>query len=186
MRSHHVFLDLPRIAVFIWATNAVLGCGAPPASTNEDIGEVVSFHDEGLIGNALTRTEVITVLGLVDAVCGDTWCEGDNDFRFRHLFCEATAGTCSLMFQIAARDGSIPPRWRWQMCRTSGFTGFDSLVDTSPDGDQWLTDRYYEALNACIDRLEHDESTAPTSPVAQPPLSQQTAMESPPAQRSTW
>ena len=158
MRSPHLFIDLARIAVFIWAASAGLGCGAP-ASTNEDIGEVVSFRDEGLLGNALTRNEVNTVLGLVDAVCGDTWCEGDNDFRFRHLFCASTAGTCSLMFQIGARDGANPARWHWQMCRTSGFTGFDSLVDTSPDGHQWLTDRYYGALTACIDRLERDEPT---------------------------
>jgi hypothetical protein len=159
MRSHHLFIDLARIAVFIGAASAGLGCGAPPASTNEDIGEVVSFHDEGLLANALTRTEINAVLRVVDAVCGDTWCEGDNDFRFRHLFCESSAGTCSLMFQTAARDGTSPPRWRWQMCRTSGFTGFDSLVDTSPGGNQWLTDSYYEALTACIDRLEHGEST---------------------------
>jgi hypothetical protein len=159
MRSHHAFIGLARIVVFLWAASAGLGCGAPPASTNEDLGQIVSFHDEGLLGNALTRSEVKTVLGLVDAVCGDTWCEGDNDFRFRHLFCESTAGTCSLMFQTAARDGASLPHWRWQMCRTGGFTGFESLVDTSPEGGQWLTDGYYEALTACIDRLEQREST---------------------------
>ena len=158
MRSHHVDVVLARFA-FLWAAGAGLGCSAAPASSNEDIGEVVSFHDEGLRGNALTRPEVKAVLALVDAVCGDTWCEGDNNFRFRHLFCESTAGTCSLMFQTAARDGASSPRWRWQMCRTGGFTGFDSLVDTSPDGHQWLTDSYYEALTACIDHLEQGAST---------------------------
>jgi len=156
MRSHHVDVVLARFA-FLWAAGAGLGCSAAPASSNEDIGEVVSFHDEGLLGNALTRPEVKAVLGLVDAVCGDTWCEGDNNFRFRHLFCESTAETCSLMFQTAARDGASSARWRWQTCRTGGFTGFDSLVDTSPDGHQWLTDRYYQALTACIYHLEQGD-----------------------------
>jgi hypothetical protein len=160
MRSRYAFIFLVRFAVLISAAGAGLGCSAPPVSSNDDVGEVVSFRDEGLLGNALTHAEVKTVLKLIDGVCGDTWCEGDNDFRFRHLFCESTSGTCALMFQTAARDGASPPRWRWQTCRTTGFTGLDSLVDTAPGGYPSLKDSYYEALTACIDHLERGEAKA--------------------------
>jgi hypothetical protein len=136
---------------------ALAGCGAPVATTDGDDAEVISFHDEGLLGNDLTRAQVQTVLKLIDDICGDTWCEGDNDFRFRYLLCEADAGACTLLLQTAARDGATSsPSWRWHVCRTPGFVGFDSLVNTTSGGYQWLTDSYYEALSTCIDRLETD------------------------------
>jgi hypothetical protein len=135
--------------------SAVLGCGAPPPSDG-DAAEIAAFHDEGLRGrffdNALSRTEERIVLKLVDDICGDTWCEGDNDFRFRRLLCDSSAATCSLMFQIGLRE-SAASAWRWQTCRTGGFIDFDSLVETTSGGYQWLTHGYYEALSACIGEL---------------------------------
>jgi hypothetical protein len=148
-----------RLSAFAVIALALPGCGTPPTASDIDAQEVVSFHDEGLLGNALTRSEVKTVLKLVDDICGDTWCEGDSNFRFRHLYCESNAGTCALMFQMAVRDDAPLPRWHWQTCRTSGFLGFDSLVNTTSGGYQWLTDDYYEALSACIDRLESGGAT---------------------------
>ena len=135
--------------------SAVIGCGTPPPSDSEAL-EIVSFHDEPVLsipsGNALSRAEERIVLKLVDDICGDTWCEGDYDFRFRRLFCDSNAATCSLIFQMASREGA-GTSWRPQMCRTGGFLDFDSLVETSSGGYQWLTDGYYKALSACIGQL---------------------------------
>ena len=145
---------------------AVLGCGAPPPSDSDTL-EVASFHDERLLdspfGNALSRAEERIVLKLVDDVCGDTWCEGDYDFRFRRLFCNSNAATCLLMFQMASREGA-GSTWRWQMCRTGGFFDFDSLVETTSGGYQWLTAGYYEALAACIGRLGTTRETTGSGP----------------------
>ena len=135
--------------------SAVLGCGAQPPS-DSDAPEVASFQDERLFGspfgNALSRAEERIVLKLVDDICGDTWCEGDYDFRFRRLFCDSNTATCLLMFQMASRQGP-GSAWRRQMCRTGGFFDFDSLVVTTSGGYQWLTGSYYEALSACIGQL---------------------------------
>jgi hypothetical protein len=155
MHTIAAFVVCRRLIASTFAGVALLGCGAPATSSEppstDDASEIASFHDEGLLGNALTRSEVRTVLKLIDDVCGDTWCEGDDDFRFRNLFCESRSGTCSLMFQTAPRDGTSPPRWRWQTCRTTGFLGFESLVDTTSGGYPWIADGYYQALSACID-----------------------------------
>ena len=150
----HPTATLISFSVLSVLGSAVLGCGAPPPSDG-DAPEVASFRGElplgSPFGNALSRAEERIVLKLVDDVCGDTWCEGDHDFRFRHLFCDSNAATCSLMFQMALREGGgSAGRWRWQVCRTGGFLDFDSLVETTSGGYQWLTDAYYEALSACI------------------------------------
>ena len=146
--------------------SAVLGCGAPPPADG-DAPEAASFHDEGLLSgrfaNALSRADEQIVLKLVDDICGDTWCEGDHDFRFRRLFCDSNASTCSLLFQMALRDGE-GAAWRWQMCRTGGFLDFDSLVETTSGGYQRLTEGYYEALSACIGQLETTGETAGGKP----------------------
>jgi hypothetical protein len=160
MHTISSYVLLRRFVAFTLAGVALLACGAPASTSSEDTGELASSHDDGLLGNALTRAEVRTVLKLIDDICGDTWCEGDHNFRFRNLFCESSGGTCSLMFQTAPRDGANPARWRWQMCRTTGFFGFNSLVDTTSSGYPSLAESYYEALNACIDELGQEETTS--------------------------
>ena len=143
-------------AAFIALTCSLAGCGGTPASTPDgDAPAIVSFHDEGLLGNDLTLKEVQTSLKLIDDICGDTWCEGDYDFRFRYLYCSRDAESCTLALQMGARETApTDPRWPWYVCRTTGFFGFESLVTTSSGGQQRLTPTYYEALSACIDGLE--------------------------------
>jgi hypothetical protein len=156
--GHRTCAFLPCLACWL-----PLGCGATPPSSGEDPPQSARTFAEDLqtdaLGNALSRAEVRIVLKLVDDACGDTWCEGDYDFRFRHLFCDSGAQTCLLSFQMALRDGADSPKWRWRTCRT-GFLGFDSLVTTS-GGYQWLADGYYQALTACIDRWEKADAADP-------------------------
>lgn len=108
--------------------------------------------------NALTAMEQKTALKLIDDICGDTWCEGDNNFGFDHLTCRApapaspTAGTCTLDLRILPRDDSgrsFPRR-----CTTGNFSGFASLVETASNGYQSLNWDYYLALTDCIAELE--------------------------------
>jgi hypothetical protein len=46
------------------------------------------------------------------------------------------------------------PAGTWQSCRTGGFSGLDSLLETSGSGFVSLQPAYYEALSACISNLE--------------------------------
>jgi hypothetical protein len=135
------------------ATSA--GCGATISADDASESESFGVDEQTLQTNALTRVQSQTVLKLIDDICGDTWCEGDYNFRFHRIFCSHSKGTCRLTFQMVAHQGGPPvSSARWASCATDGFSGFDSLVETSAGGYQSLQSAYYEALSACISRLE--------------------------------
>jgi hypothetical protein len=156
MRARRTTLPI-RFVTFTALASAVGGsvvsCGTPAETTDGHAPAVVSALDEPRLSSSLTRAEVRTVLKLVDDTCGDTWCEGDFAYRFRNLFCDAESESCTLTFQMAP-SGEAPLDWRWRTCRTGGFLGFESLVNTASGGYQWLATTYYQALNDCIDALE--------------------------------
>ena len=120
--------------------------------------EEPSAVSEELARSALGPRQQATVLELIDGICGDTWCEGDHNFRFDSLHCRAGcrghAGQCVLTFRIFGHDTDVEtgPTYT-RSCRTGGFTGFDSLVETH-DHYQSLTSSYYGALTECISEVE--------------------------------
>jgi hypothetical protein len=126
----------------------------------EDIG--VSAQE--LSRSALSRSESRTVLQLIDNICGDTWCEGDHNFSFDQIECQrgcpAQPGSCKLTFRLYSYDTTLEvgPTFT-RACRTPGFTGFASLVQTTGEY-QSLQPSYYDALSECIARVE---STLPAN-----------------------
>lgn len=133
------------------------GCSLEPSDPDRD-ALAVGEGESALCGNALSPTEEKTALKLIDDICGDTWCEGDNDFGFDRLTCRGApsgspnGGSCTLRLRILPRDeGAISYA---RVCTTSGFSGFASLVETAPNGYQSLNWDYYLALTNCIERLE--------------------------------
>lgn len=113
--------------------------------------------DSALCRNALSAHEEKTVLQLIDNICGDTWCEGENDFAFERLTCrtgapDSPSGTCTLKLRLIPRDDG--PRSYVRTCTTDGFFGFDSLVETTQGGYQSLDWDYYLALTDCVQALE--------------------------------
>jgi hypothetical protein len=94
------------------------------------------------------------VLDLVDDICGDTWCEGEHDFRFRGVRCTERTASCNLFF-LMFPHGTTPSFASWRSCKTDGYAGFASLVEFDatgmPSSLQW---NYYEALTTCIANLE--------------------------------
>jgi len=132
-----------------------LGCRHGPVDGDEPLPPDIDLSPtEGALSSpSLTHEQEARVLKLVDDICGDTWCEGDDDFAFRKLACDSRCGTCVLGFQIFPREGSAAPR-AWHSCKTSGFSGFDSLVVTAANGYQSLAPTYYDALTACISAIE--------------------------------
>lgn len=122
--------------------------------------ETLAQSAGALCKNALSPAQEKLTLKLIDDICGDTWCEGDNDFAFDRLECRAapprsaSGGGCTLELRIIPRDaGSRSFR---RACTTGGFFGFDSLVDTAESGYQSLDWDYYLALTDCISRLESE------------------------------
>ncbi|HWZ93056.1 MAG TPA: hypothetical protein VNW92_29560 [Polyangiaceae bacterium] len=140
------------------AASWLLGCsgGTSPAAEVSDSSPTVPRSEvEELTKNALSPAQAKTVLTLIDDICGDTWCDGDYDFGFRRLTCAKAARTCTLTLQVFPRDG-VPSSAKsyWRSCKTSGFTGFASLVSTGPSGYQSLQNDYYDALTECMFQIE--------------------------------
>ena len=133
---------------------AACSAGAGPQVEVSEASPVQS-QSEALAVNALSPAQSKTVLRLIDTICGDTWCDGDYDFGFRRLTCSRAGQTCTLTLQAFPIEG-VPASQKsyWRACKTPGFTGFSSLVNTAPNGYQSLTDDYYDVLSECISRVE--------------------------------
>jgi hypothetical protein len=135
------------------------GCAVDAGTSSRESEDTAALTEALCSKNALSPTEEQTALKLIDDICGDTWCEGDNDFAFEKLACEAPTaarpGSCKLKLRIIPREGAAGyPRSFNRSCTTTGFTGFASLVETSSSGYQSLDWDYYLALTDCISGLE--------------------------------
>jgi hypothetical protein len=129
------------------------GCAVTAgAQSDEKNGEIAARTESALCKNALSPRQEATALKLIDDICGDTWCEGDNNFAFDRLTCNAANSTCTLSLRIIPREENAASYRR--ACTTSGFLSFDSLVATAQNGYQSLNWDYYLALTDCINRLE--------------------------------
>jgi hypothetical protein len=145
------------LIMLLWGTGA-LGCSARTSDAPEVESDAQSTQED-LTSNALTKKQASTVLKLVDDICGDSWCEGDHNFHFDRIECTRPCGhepgSCRLTFRIFPYDSDLKtgPTYT-RSCKTRGFQGFASLVDTAANGDQSLNWEYYDALSACIDQVE--------------------------------
>jgi hypothetical protein len=147
------------IAALVYLTIAT-GCAADATSLADEPEENVASSSEELCRkNALSPAEEHTALQVIDNICGDTWCEGDNNFAFQKLTCtaptSAAPGTCKLQLRVIPSEGAPGyPRTFTRSCTTPGFTGYASLVETSSSGYTSINWDYYLALSDCISSLE--------------------------------
>jgi hypothetical protein len=141
-----------------WAALVASLAGCAFDTTEGVDGEELGEAGQELRGQALSKRQEATALKLIDDICGDTWCEGDHNFRFDRLECHKgcghSAGTCQLTFRVFSYDTDIETGPTYvRSCRTGGFTGFESLVSTQGSY-QALQPAYYDALSECISRVE--------------------------------
>jgi len=101
------------------------------------------------------------VLGLIDDICGDTWCEGDFAFDFRRFSCDSHERSCDVTLRIARYDRD-PLVWHWRTREVHGFRSFGQLVVTAPSGQQSLTPAFYAAVNVLILDVEASVPVRPT------------------------
>ena len=139
---------------------ACSGCAVDMNDSHGGGDEALAETTDALKPKGLTKSEEAVVLKAIDDICGDTWCEGDHNFSFDRLDCSpgcgSHAGQCQLTFRVFSYDTDIEtgPTYT-RSCRTHGFTGFDSLVETIGDHHP-LRPAYYGALSECIGRVEAD------------------------------
>ena len=142
---------------WVVAGMALVGCAVETAD-EPTLHEEVAAVDDSLLRNDLSPGQEATVLKLIDDICGDTWCEGDHNFRFDRLECKkgcgGGAGSCRLTFRLFSYDTDVEagPTYM-RSCKTQDYTGFDSLVTTSGTY-QSLQWSYYERLTECIAHVE--------------------------------
>ena len=135
---------------------SLAGCALDVAEGIES--EELAQTGQELRRQALSRRQEATALKLIDDICGDTWCEGDHNFRFDRLECRkgcaGSAGTCQLTFRVFSYDTDLETGPTYvRSCHTGGFTDFESLVSTKGSYPE-LQPAYYDALSACISLVE--------------------------------
>jgi hypothetical protein len=102
--------------------------------------------------NDLSRHERRVALSAIDGICGDTWCEGDFDYRFNRMKCNFTIGVCRLDFDAGPR----PPenqkmKWtRSEKCFLVGIHAFSDLIDSWGNSGS-LNQAAYEQITKCIE-----------------------------------
>jgi hypothetical protein len=145
------------LGMLLWM-GSLSGCAVETNDGFEEPPEDVAEASAELSRPALSKPQEATVLKLIDDICGDTWCEGDNNFRFDRLDCRkgcaGHAGSCQLTFRVFSYDTDVEtgPTYT-RTCRTDDFSGFGSLVATNGQY-QSLVPEYYDALTQCISRVE--------------------------------
>jgi hypothetical protein len=147
-----------RVGLMLALLAACSGCAVDMADAGANGDGSLAETTEALSRKGLTKREEAVALKAIDDICGDTWCEGDHNFSFDRLECakgcRGQAGQCQLTFRVFSYDTDLEtgPSYT-RTCRTPGFTGFDSLVETFGDYHS-LQPTYYDALSACIAQVE--------------------------------
>src|SRR5947209_16056837 len=108
------------------------GCGAAPANV-ELIDDAAATDDSKAdSASSLTAAQAKTVLAQIDSTCGDTWCDGDFDFRFKKIVCQPARNSCTLTtFDLYPAFSDVKPNYYWRSCRLIGLSTYTDLVSTS-------------------------------------------------------
>jgi hypothetical protein len=114
-------------------------------------------------GPILTNSESKILLGHIDSVCGDTWCEGDFDFHFKALSC-FDDGSCDLTLDFIYYDWSETELFadtpekiiKVQVnCTLTGFAGRDDIIYEDEESKTiTYSDMLYDRITTCIDDNE--------------------------------
>jgi len=130
------------------------GCGAP---TQVDLIDDATAAEDGKADavSSLTADQAQAVLKVIDDKCGDTWCNGDFDFRFKKIVCQPARNSCTLLtFDIYPAFSDEKPSYYWRSCRMTGFSQYADLIDTSPNGYRTLTPGFDDAIYNCTQKIE--------------------------------
>lgn len=106
---------------------------------------------------ASTTTELFStaerkeVVRAIDDVCGDTWCEGEYNFKFNDFTCDKNTHTCELNFQFIRSDNAEVETFSpVQVCRFEHIKEFNQVMDTKYS----LAPNFYDSVSDCIAEKE--------------------------------
>lgn len=114
------------------------------------IGSTVFANSSEEIFTEVQRQEIV---GAIDNICADTWCEGDYNFEFIDFNCNKLDNTCKLSFHfIKTEDNDDQTYSPLQICH---FENIKSIKQIKRERDT-LTDKFYEEVSDCITDLESE------------------------------
>ncbi|MFG1481992.1 hypothetical protein ABMA79_02775 [Halobacteriovorax sp. HFRX-2_2] len=119
---------------------------------------ILAFFASSIFANTLTAQEESRVVTEIDNICGDTWCEGDFNFRFDTFKCNAETNSCVLDFvildEVWGDDDSYSATEYEATCEIKGYTKYDQMIEVSRNGWPRLNNDFYFAVTDCVTEQE--------------------------------
>ena len=102
-------------------------------------------------GEFLSPREKSEVIRSIDNVCGDTWCEGDYNFKFNNFSCNFQKKSCELTFNfIKSDDQDVETYSTLQTCHFDNITSIKHIRNNRFS----LNENFYDKITECIGMLE--------------------------------
>lgn len=99
----------------------------------------------------LSPEERSEVVRSIDDVCGDTWCEGDYNFKFTNFLCNFKQKQCILSFYfIKTDDQDVESYSPLQVCRFKNIENINQIRNNRFS----LNVNFYDKISECIGILE--------------------------------
>ena len=152
-------MAMKSFAILLVSVASLTACAANSTSPDvrDDVQPVEATSDISKAANDLTSAQQKLVLNLLNDHCGDSWCEGEYDLDFQKITCSFSAKTCTFTVKITdpgTQDSTADDKIYFRACKMTKLDKFDSLVETSGNGFQDLTDGFYDKADACEGKLE--------------------------------
>jgi hypothetical protein len=97
----------------------------------------------------LTSSQQRTVLQVIDNTCGDTWCEGEFNYRFTRMACDFGARRCTLSATVITYDS--PAKYYPRACRITGISSYRSMIGGTSSNPR-LTTTFFNKVDDCMNR----------------------------------
>jgi hypothetical protein len=98
----------------------------------------------------ITKWQEKQVLTALSSYCGNSWCEGDFDYKFKSLKCKAKSDSCQLGFTLVNRSEKTRMK---SACEYSPVRNFREILKDA-GGPEALNDGFLEALDDCFEKAE--------------------------------
>ena len=93
------------------------------------------------------------IIRSIDSICGDSWCEGEYNFKFIDFSCDKSTATCALSFHFIKSDKEteeiLSPL---QVCHFQNIMDINQIKENRFS----LNSNFYDELSQCISINENN------------------------------
>ena len=103
----------------------------------------------GFAKDFLKKAQKDIVLKEIDMICGDTWCTGDYNFKFKSIQCDDTKAVCQINYEMYVweqEDAKLSLN-----CPIRPLKRFSDLVKKTGESHS-LNDSFYDKLTTCFQK----------------------------------